>query len=196
MRVALAVVLFAILLGLSLLHFQWARGSHWPAASEEALARAAVGDGRHRMPGQIACLSVSVLLLAVGLWPLVSLGYMGEAWAQRVSVVIAGAFAAGIDGARAAGPGNAARGPVPFAFVATGMAGALVRCGPLCAAFAGPLASFSIAAIVEAKAARIDHRGDTPLPLRLEGAIGIRSSAGGQHEKGRNDRPVAPCRIR
>lgn len=99
MRVALAVVLFAILLGLSMLHFQWARGSHWPAASEEALARAAVGDGRRRMPGQIACLAVSVLLLAIGLWPLVSLGYVGEAWAQRVSVVIAGAVAArGIGG--------------------------------------------------------------------------------------------------
>jgi hypothetical protein len=93
MKAAFAFVLFAVLLGLSLLHFQWARGSHWPAVSEEALARSAVGDGRRRMPGRIPCLAVSALLLAVGLWPLIALNYAGEAWAQRVSIVIGGIFA-------------------------------------------------------------------------------------------------------
>lgn len=94
MRGLLAFILFAVLFGLSLLHFQWGRGSHWPLASEEALARSAVGDGRRRMPGPIACFAVAALLLAVGVWPLVSLGHATEVWAQRISVVIAGVFVA------------------------------------------------------------------------------------------------------
>jgi hypothetical protein len=94
MKIALAVALFAVLLGLALLHLQWSRGSYWPAASEEALARSAVGDGRRRMPGQIPCLAVAALLLAVALWPLVAVSVGPEAWTQRVSVVIAGIFVA------------------------------------------------------------------------------------------------------
>jgi hypothetical protein len=50
MRELGAVVLSVVVFAISLLHFQWSRGSHWPEASEEALACAVVGDGRRHMP--------------------------------------------------------------------------------------------------------------------------------------------------
>ena len=65
----------------------------------------------------------------------------------------------------------------------------LVRSGPLDPGEA------DFAAVVEAKAASIDHGGDAAFALRLERAIGVRPSAGGQREKCRNNGPVTPCRI-
>jgi pyruvate dehydrogenase complex dehydrogenase (E1) component len=78
----------------ALLHFSWGRGSHWPAASSEALARAAVGDGRRRMPSPGACFAVAAVLLAMALWPLICLQNLHEVWANQISAVIAGLLVA------------------------------------------------------------------------------------------------------
>ncbi len=94
MKVALAFVLFAVMSGVALLHFQWGRGSHWPAASEEALARAAVGDGRRRMPRPVACFAVAALLAVMALWPFVTLSHPAEIWIHQVCAVIAGLLVA------------------------------------------------------------------------------------------------------
>jgi len=94
MRTLIAVVLFAVVSGLSWLHFRWSRGSHWPEANEEALARAVVGDGRRRMPSRAACLAVSVVLAAVALWPISVIDRATELSMRQVSMVIAGTFVA------------------------------------------------------------------------------------------------------
>jgi hypothetical protein len=93
-KVVLAVALCAVMSAVALVHFNWGRGSHWPAASEEALARAAVGDGRRRMPPPAACFAVAALVQAMALWPLVCLGHVHEVWANQVSAIIAGLLVA------------------------------------------------------------------------------------------------------
>ena len=94
MKLMLALVLCVVLSGVALLHFLWGRGSHWPAASEEALARAAVGDGRRRMPPPVACFGVAALLLVMAFWPLVILSHPHEIWVNQVCAVSAGLFVA------------------------------------------------------------------------------------------------------
>src|SRR5205807_5752272 len=44
-------------------HAWWALGRIWPAASEAALARAVIGDGRIRMPPPLQCAAVAGVLL-------------------------------------------------------------------------------------------------------------------------------------
>jgi hypothetical protein len=94
MRALLAFILFAVVFALSWIHFQWSRGRYWPEQSEEALARAVVGDGRRRMPSRFACLAVSVALAAVALWPLCVMDRASELSMRQVSMVIAGTFVA------------------------------------------------------------------------------------------------------
>lgn len=94
MRALIALILFAVLSCLSWIHFQWSRASHWPEASEEALARAVVGDGRRRMPSRIACLAVSLVLAGVAIWPLGVMDRATELSMRQVSMVIAGTFVA------------------------------------------------------------------------------------------------------
>ena len=94
MRVTLAFLLFAVVFALSLIHFRWSRGSHWPEESEAALARSVVGDGRRRMPSRIACLAVSSVLALVALWPLCVVDRASELAIRQVSMVIAGTFVA------------------------------------------------------------------------------------------------------
>ena len=90
----LAFLLFAVVFALSLIHFQWSRGSHWPEESEEALARAVIGDGRRRMPSRFSCLAVSLVLVMVAIWPLCVVNRASELSIRQVSMVIAGTFVA------------------------------------------------------------------------------------------------------
>jgi hypothetical protein len=79
---------------LSFLHFQWSRGRHWPERSEEALARAVVGDGRRRMPSRLACLAASFVLAIVAVWPLCVVGHATDLSVRQGTMVIAGTFVA------------------------------------------------------------------------------------------------------
>jgi FtsH-binding integral membrane protein len=94
MRELLAVILFASVFALSFIHFQWSRGSHWPEESEEALARAVIGDGRRSMPSPLACLALSIVLAVVALWPLFVMDRATELSIRQVTMVIAGTFVA------------------------------------------------------------------------------------------------------
>ena len=65
----LPVALSLVLAALAAAHAWWAVGGIWPAASEPALARAVIGDGRSRMPPPWQCAVVTVALAAVAAWP-------------------------------------------------------------------------------------------------------------------------------
>ena len=86
------VVLSAVVFALSFLHFQWGRGITWPEKSEEALARAVVGDGRRHMPPPIACIAVSAVLAFVALWPLCVAAGVTDLPVPQTSVTIGGVF--------------------------------------------------------------------------------------------------------
>jgi hypothetical protein len=104
MSTALAIALSAIVYGIAVLHASWGLGGHWPAASAERLAKAAVGTPSvSRMPGPVACLIVAALLAGVASWPLLAAGLLPEAWPRWLTAL--------------AGAGVAA------AFVARGVAG-------------------------------------------------------------------------
>jgi hypothetical protein len=92
MRELGALVLSAVVFALAALPYQWSRGSHWPEASEEALARAIVGDGRRRMPPRLACLAVSCVLAMVAIWPLCVAAGATELPVPQTSVIIGGVF--------------------------------------------------------------------------------------------------------
>ena len=92
MRELGALVLSAVVFALAALPYQWSRGSHWPEASEEALARAIVGDGRRHMPSPIACLAVSAVLALVALWPLCVATGVTDLRVPQTSVAIGGVF--------------------------------------------------------------------------------------------------------
>jgi Protein of unknown function (DUF3995) len=82
-------VLFAFLLFvgvgvLAVIHAMWGLGYNWPEASEEALARSVVGDGRRHMPPAWQCYAVAAVML----------GRDEEAWVQSVTFIIAGVFVA------------------------------------------------------------------------------------------------------
>jgi hypothetical protein len=78
---ALAIALSAVVYAVAALHAAWGLGSHWPAASAEALAKAAVGTrGFTRMPGAAACFTVAALLAGVAVWPLFAAGLLAQAW--------------------------------------------------------------------------------------------------------------------
>ncbi len=90
MRELGALVLSAAVFALSFLLFQWSRGSHWPEASEEALARAVIGDGRRQMPPPIACIAASAVLALVALWPLCVVMGLTDLPVPQTSVTIGG----------------------------------------------------------------------------------------------------------
>jgi hypothetical protein len=92
MRELGAVVLSVVVFGISFLHFQWSRGSFWPEANEEALARAVVGDGRRHMPSPVACIAVSAVLALVALWPLCVAAGVTDLPVPQTSVTIGGVF--------------------------------------------------------------------------------------------------------
>jgi hypothetical protein len=64
-------------------HGWWALGRTWPVASEAALARAVIGDGRVRMPPPWQCAAVAAALVFVAAWPWIIM-----AWPQSPLVLI------------------------------------------------------------------------------------------------------------
>jgi Protein of unknown function (DUF3995) len=94
MTALLAVLLFAGVGAIAALHALWGLGSSWPEASEEALARGVVGDGRRCMPAAWQCFAVAFVLALFAIWPLYAVGYASELRARQGSFVIAGIFVA------------------------------------------------------------------------------------------------------
>lgn len=94
MTIFLALLLFIGVGAVAVAHALWALGSHWPASSEDELARRVVGDGRRRMPPAWQCLLVAAILAAVAFWPWFVLGSAGEPTVSSITYVIAGVFVA------------------------------------------------------------------------------------------------------
>jgi hypothetical protein len=104
MSAALAITLAAIVYGLAILHASWGLGGHWPAASAERLAKAAVGTpGIRRMPGPAPCLIVAALLTGVAAWPLFAAGLLPVAWPRPLTLLAGAGIAAAFLGRGAAG---------------------------------------------------------------------------------------------
>jgi len=92
---ALMALLLTIGVGaIAVIHVMWGLGSHWPEASEEALARSVVGDGRRRMPPSWQCFLVALVLAVMALWPWYALGRVAEPAVLAGSYMIAGIFVA------------------------------------------------------------------------------------------------------
>jgi len=94
MTVLLALMLFVGVGAVAVIHALWGMGSHWPEASEEALVRAAVGDGRRRMPPAWQCFAVALLLALMAIWPWYALGRMSDPAVLAGTYVVAGIFMA------------------------------------------------------------------------------------------------------
>ncbi|MFZ5784280.1 MAG: DUF3995 domain-containing protein [Pseudomonadota bacterium] len=90
MNVLLALLLFLGVGAVAVIHALWGLGSTWPEASEEALARSVVGDGRRRMPPASQCFGVAAALGVIAVWPFVTLGRDEVPWVLAGSFVIAG----------------------------------------------------------------------------------------------------------
>jgi len=90
MTALLAVMLFVGVGTVAVIHALWGLGSTWPEASEEALARSVVGDGRRHMPPAWQCFAVAVALAVMAVWPFVMLGRDEVSWVLAGSFVIAG----------------------------------------------------------------------------------------------------------
>ena len=65
MTVLFAFLLFVGVGVLAVIHAMWGLGYNWPEASEEALARSVVGDGRRSMLPAWQCYAVAVVLALV-----------------------------------------------------------------------------------------------------------------------------------
>ena len=94
MTLLLAVLLFVGVGVPAAIHALWGLGSTWPEETEEALARAVVGDGRRRMPPPWMSLAVAAVLGAVALWPFVLVAVGIESWALAIGFALAGVFVA------------------------------------------------------------------------------------------------------
>jgi hypothetical protein len=92
MTLVLALLLFIGVGAAAAVHALWGLGSHWPEASEEALVRSVVGDGRRRMPPAWQCFAVATVLALAALWPFVMLGRDEVPWVLAVTFAIAGIF--------------------------------------------------------------------------------------------------------
>jgi hypothetical protein len=90
MTLPLALSLVAALIAAA--HAWWAFGRIWPAASEAALARAVIGDGRVRMPPPWQCAAVAGALVVVAAWPWVIVARPDSQLALIGSVVIGAVF--------------------------------------------------------------------------------------------------------
>lgn len=94
MTVLLALLLTIGVGAVAVIHAMWGFGSHWPEASEEALARSVVGDGRRRMPSAWQSFAVAAVLTVMALWPWYALGRMEDPRVLSGTYVIAGIFVA------------------------------------------------------------------------------------------------------
>jgi len=94
MNTVLALLLFVGVGAVAVVHAMWGLGSTWPEASQEALARGVVGDGRKRMPPPWQCFAVAILLALVALWPWYVLGRSSEPAVLTGTFAIAGVFVA------------------------------------------------------------------------------------------------------
>jgi hypothetical protein len=90
MTLPLALSLVAALIAAA--HAWWAFGRIWPAASEAALARAVIGDGRVRMPPPWQCAAVAGALVVVAAWPWVIVARPDSPLVLIGSVVIGPVF--------------------------------------------------------------------------------------------------------
>ena len=83
-----ATALWIVLSAIAVLHVIWGLGSHWPAASAERLAKAAVGRPNTRaMPGATSCFVVAALLTGISVWPLFAVGILPEAWPRWLTLL-------------------------------------------------------------------------------------------------------------
>lgn len=95
MTTLLAVVLWAVLAAIAVLHAAWGLGSHWPCASEESLVATAGGTpGAKRMYPSSACFTVAAMLTGVSAWPLFAAGLLPTAWPGWLTLLAGGAIAA------------------------------------------------------------------------------------------------------
>jgi hypothetical protein len=93
--IPLALLLSAVVLALAALHASWGLGSHWPAMSAEALAKAAVGtSGIKRLPPPPACFAVAAVLAGVAAWPLLAAGLLPQAWPRWLTLLAGAGIAA------------------------------------------------------------------------------------------------------
>ena len=91
----LAVVLWAALAAIAVLHAFWGLGSHWPCESEESLVRTAGGTpGATRMYPPSACFTVAAMLGGVSTWPLFAAGLLPAAWPSWLTALAGSAIAA------------------------------------------------------------------------------------------------------
>jgi len=90
MTLPLALSLVAALIAAA--HAWWAFGRIWPAASEAALARAVIGDGRVRMPPPWQCAAAAGALVVVAAWPWVIVARPDSQLVLIGSVVIGAVF--------------------------------------------------------------------------------------------------------
>ena len=88
----LPLSLTIILALLAMAHGWWALGKIWPAASEQDLAYAVIGDGRVRMPPPWQCAVVAVALAGVAAWPWAIMTWPGSPLVLIGSVVIGAVF--------------------------------------------------------------------------------------------------------
>jgi hypothetical protein len=77
----LAIILCAILLAISFLHYYWAFGGFWPAVDEATLARTVIGvNGLSKMPPAWLTATVATCILLAALFPLL--------WSAQIPQVI------------------------------------------------------------------------------------------------------------
>jgi len=88
----LPLSLTIILALLAAAHGWWALGKIWPAASEQDLAHAVIGDGRVRMPPPWQCTIVAVALAGVAAWPWAIMTWPGSSLVLIGSIVIGAIF--------------------------------------------------------------------------------------------------------
>jgi TRAP-type C4-dicarboxylate transport system permease large subunit len=90
----LAVVLWAVLAAIAVLHAAWGLGSHWPCESEESLVRTTGGTpGAKRMYPPSACFTVAAMLAGVSAWPLFAAGLLPAAWPSWLTLLAGAAIA-------------------------------------------------------------------------------------------------------
>ena len=91
----LAVVLWALLAAIAVLHAAWGLGSHWPCESEESLVRTVGGTpGAKRMYPPSACFTVAAMLGGVSAWPLFAAGLLPTAWPSWLTLLAGAGIAA------------------------------------------------------------------------------------------------------
>jgi hypothetical protein len=95
MIMPLAIVLWAVLAAIAVLHATWGAGSHWPCESEESLVTTVGGTpGAKRMYPSSACFTVAAMLASVSAWPLFAAGLLPAAWPSWLTLLAGAAVAA------------------------------------------------------------------------------------------------------